>query len=144
VNLAQNQQQLTLVAGVLSSLWGLAHLGMGYMLGFIASTFVRPRIAFVSAGFLIDGILILVFSVAMLAGWSGSNLMGVMAYGLSAILGVGLIRIASPPWGAPFVAIGFIIVLYLLVKSIRTDGYLAASFRRWWGTDDGRQSWGPT
>ena len=129
MNLAQNQQLLTVVTGVLSSLWGFAHLGMGYFLGFIASTFVRPRIAFVSAGFLIDGILILVFSVAMLAGWSGSSLLGVMAYGLSGVLGVGLFRIASPLWGAPFVAAGSIIVLWLLIESIRTKHYFTAPVR---------------
>jgi hypothetical protein len=102
---------------------------MGYFLGFIASTFVRPRIAFVSAGFLIDGILILVFSVALLVGWSGSSLMGAVAYGLSGVLGVGL-RLAFHPWGAPFIAVGSIIVLYLLVKSIRTKGYLTTPVRR--------------
>ncbi len=105
-------------AGIFSILWGLTHLGVGFIFGLIASLFGRPRAAFFSAGFLIDGVLILIFSIAIIARWSGARLIGVTAFGLSTVLGVGmaLIDASSLSW-PPFVVVGSLYVSVLGLRS---------------------------
>ncbi|MBO0888371.1 hypothetical protein J2P12_04645, partial [Candidatus Bathyarchaeota archaeon] len=126
----QNKRWSTVAVGILSLLWGLFHVGMGYFLGLVASIFVQTRTAFLSAGFLIDGVLIIIFSVAMLAGWSGSRLTGLTAYSLSEILGVGLVRLPAPLWGTPFIASGGAVTIFLLVQTIRANWTLGTSIRQ--------------
>ncbi len=104
-------------AGMFSVVWGLTHLGLGFTFGLTASLLGKGgKAGFLSAGFLIDGVLILIFCVAIIARWSGAPLMGVTAFGLSIVLGVGMGLISpSSSWWPPFVVVGS---LYLSVLGL--------------------------
>ena len=114
------------VAGIFSILWGLMHLGLGFTFGLTASLLGIPRAAFFSAGFLIDGVLILIFCIAIIARWSGVRLMGFTAFSLSTLLGVGMgLSSPSSSWWPPFVVVGSLYLSVLGLWSIRTTGFRA-------------------
>src|SRR5438046_10226274 len=78
------------------------HLGLGFTFGLTASLLGIPRAAFFSAGFLIDGVLILIFCIAIIARWSGVRLMGFTAFSLLTLLGVGMgLSSLSSSWWSP-------------------------------------------
>ena len=109
-------------AGMFSVVWGLAHLGLGFTFGLTASLLGKGgRPAFFSAGFLIDGVLILISCVAIIARWSGARLMGVTAFGLSIVLGVGMgLGYPSSSWWSPFVVVGSLYLSVLGLSTIKT------------------------
>ena len=109
-------------AGMFSVIWGLAHLGLGFTFGLTASLLGKGgKAGFLSAGFLIDGVLILIFCVAIIARWSGALLMGITAFGLSTVLGVGMGLISpSSSWWPPFVLVGLLYLSILGLWTIKT------------------------
>src|SRR5438093_2593657 len=112
------------VAGIFSIVWGLTHLGLGFTFGLTASLLGKPRAAFFSAGFLVDGVLILIFCIAIIAHWSGARLMGVTAFGLSTVLGVGMgFSSPSSSWWPPFVVVGSLYLSVLTVWSVKTKRF---------------------
>src|SRR5947207_14092863 len=112
-------------AGIFSVIWGLAHLGLGFLFGLTASLLGKGgKAGFLSAGFLIDGVLILIFCIAIIAHWSGARLMGVTAFGLSTVLGVGMgFSSPSSSWWPPFVVVGSLYLSVLTVWSVKTKRF---------------------